>query len=142
MWTCPNCGREFKRAQQNHYCGKAPETVEASIAAQPEDIQPILRQLRDTLRQSLPEAEERIAWSMPSYWAGRHVLQFSAGKSQISLYVGEDAIAAFSPALSEAETRKGTLYLPYGQALPLGLVGEIARWCYEAMKHDGDQTKN
>ena len=66
MWTCPNCGREFKRAQQNHYCGKAPETVEAYIAAQPEDIQPILRQLRDTLRQSLPEAEERIAWSMPS----------------------------------------------------------------------------
>ena len=42
MWTCPNCGREFKRAQQNHYCGKAPETVEAYIAAQPEDIQPIL----------------------------------------------------------------------------------------------------
>lgn len=142
MWTCPNCGREFKRAGQNHYCGKAPETIDAYIAAQPEDIRPILGQLRDTLRRSLPEAEERIAWSMPSYWAGGHVLQFSAGKSQLSLYVGETAIAAFSPVLSDYKTRKGTLYLPYGQALPLVLIEELARWCYDAVKRGGTPAKN
>ena len=37
MWTCPNCGREFKRTNQSHFCGSAPETVEAYIAALPED---------------------------------------------------------------------------------------------------------
>ena len=32
-WKCPRCGREFKRVEQPHYCGK-PTTVEEYIAAQ------------------------------------------------------------------------------------------------------------
>ena len=24
MWTCPKCGRTFKKREQDHYCGKAP----------------------------------------------------------------------------------------------------------------------
>lgn len=32
MWTCPKCGREFKKQNQDHYCGKAPKNG-------PEDLQ-------------------------------------------------------------------------------------------------------
>lgn len=32
MWVCPKCKREFKRVNQSHYCGKAPETVNEYIA--------------------------------------------------------------------------------------------------------------
>ena len=34
MWTCPKCGREFKKTNQDHYCGKAPETVDEYLALQ------------------------------------------------------------------------------------------------------------
>ena len=34
MWTCPKCGREFKRTNQSHYCGKAPESVDEYIELQ------------------------------------------------------------------------------------------------------------
>ena len=34
MWTCPKCGREFKRTNQGHYCGKAPENVDEYIELQ------------------------------------------------------------------------------------------------------------
>ena len=27
MWICPKCGKELKRTNQGHYCGKSPETV-------------------------------------------------------------------------------------------------------------------
>ena len=38
MWVCPKCGRTFKNARQDHYCGKAPETIEAYILSQPEEV--------------------------------------------------------------------------------------------------------
>ena len=28
MWVCPKCGRSFRRKEQDHYCGKAPETID------------------------------------------------------------------------------------------------------------------
>lgn len=34
MWTCPKCGREFKRTNQGHYCGKVPENVDEYIELQ------------------------------------------------------------------------------------------------------------
>ena len=66
MWTCPKCGRTFKNQNQSHYCGKAPETIDEYIAAQPEKAQRYLREVREAVRAALPEAEERISWSMPT----------------------------------------------------------------------------
>ena len=42
MWTCPKCGRTFKRQEQSHFCGKAPETVADYIEAQLEGGQQYL----------------------------------------------------------------------------------------------------
>ena len=47
MWTCPKCGRTFKKREQDHYCGKAPETVEEYIAMQPEGIRQYLKEVRN-----------------------------------------------------------------------------------------------
>ena len=32
MWTCPKCGRTFRRTDQDHYCGQAPASVDEYIA--------------------------------------------------------------------------------------------------------------
>ena len=32
MWICPNCKREFKRTNQNHYCGNTPVSIDEYIA--------------------------------------------------------------------------------------------------------------
>ena len=69
-WKCPKCGREFQREEQQHYCVK-PKTVDEYIAAQEERVQPRLEELRALLRAALPEAEERISWSMPPSGRGR-----------------------------------------------------------------------
>lgn len=44
MWTCPKCGRTFKRQEQSHYCGKAPETMDEYIVAQPANAESSLHQ--------------------------------------------------------------------------------------------------
>ncbi len=129
LWICPKCGRSFQKAKQNHYCGTAPVTIEEYILSQPEDIQPYLRQVNEAIRASIPEAKEKISWSMPTYWKGHNLIQFAAAKKHIGLYPGPEAVEAFAGKLTGYKTSKGTIQLPYSKPLPLELIAEIAKWC-------------
>ena len=135
MWKCPKCGRTFKKQGQSHYCGKAPETIEEYIAAQPEEVQPYLTELRNALRAALPEAEERISWSMPTYWKNHNIIHFAGFKNHAGMYPGPEAVLEFAERLTEYRTSKGTIQLPYSRPVPAELVSDIARWCLETGNH-------
>lgn len=135
MWTCPKCGRAFQKQNQGHYCGKPPKTIDEYIAAQPEEVQGYLKQIRDAIHAALPEAEEKISWSMPTYWKKYNIIQFAAHKNHIGLYAGTEAVVEFEERLEEYKTSKGSIRLPYDKPLPLELIGEIAKWCYETGNH-------
>lgn len=135
MWQCPKCKREFKNTNQDHFCSEPPETIDAYIAAQPEPVQPLLKQVRDALRAVLPEAQERISWRMPTYWRGQNIVHFAAFKKHIGLYPGERAMVHFSERLADYKTSKGAAQFPYDKPLPLPLIAEIAKWCYDTENH-------
>ena len=129
MWKCPKCGREFGRQNQDHYCVK-PETIDAYIALQEEAVRPRLREVRDILRAALPEAEERMSWSMPTFWKGRNLIHFAASKKHLGLYPGGEATTVFADRLADYDVSKGTIRLPYDEPLPGELIADIARWCF------------
>jgi len=135
MWHCPNCGRDFKNLNQDHYCGEPPKTINAYIDAQDECFQPFLNQVRDALREVLPDAEERISWSMPTFWQKHNIIHFAAFKKHIGLYPGPKAIEHFADRLTEYKTSKGAVQLPYSDPLPLELIADIAKWCYGTGNH-------
>lgn len=135
MWTCPKCGRTFQRQGQDHYCGKAPETIEEYIAEQPEEVRQYLKEVRDALRAALPEAEERISWSMPTYFKKHNIIQFARFKKHVGLYPGPEAVLEFSERLKEYKTSKGSIQLPYSRTVPVELISDIAKWCYRTENH-------
>lgn len=135
MWQCPKCKKEFANVNQNHYCGEPPKTIDAYIEAQPENIRETMYKLRDTLRAALPDAEERISWSMPTYWKKHNIIHFAAHKKHIGLYPGDKAIEHFADRLKEYKTSKGAVQLPYDKPLPLDLIMDIAKWCYATGSH-------
>jgi hypothetical protein len=108
-----------------------PQNIEEYIAVQDAQVQPRLKEVRDILAEALPEAEERISWSMPTFWKGRNIIHFAAAKKHIGLYPGDGAIEAFKKELAGFDVSKGTIRLPYDQELPADLIAGIARWCYE-----------
>ena len=130
MWKCPKCGREFSKQNQDHYCIK-PKDIDEYIALQDERIQARLSEIRAILKTALPEAEERISWSMPTYWKGRNIIHFAASKKHLGLYPGGEATEIFADDLSDISVSKGTIRLPYDKPLPTDLIEKIARWCYE-----------
>ena len=137
MWKCPKCGRTFKKENQSHYCGKAPKTVEEYILAQDEEIRDQLQKVRKVLLGRLPDATEKISWSMPTYWKEHNIIHFAAQKKHIGLYPGPEAVEYFSEKLDQAGLKysKGSIRIPYANDLPLNLIAEIADWCRKTGNH-------
>ena len=137
MWKCPKCGRNFKNENQSHYCGKSPKTVEEYILAQEEEIRSQLQSVRQVLINRLPGAEEKISWSMPTYWKDHNIIHFAAQQKHIGLYPGPEAVDYFSEKLNQAGLKysKGSIRIPYSDNLPLELIGEIADWCMKTGNH-------
>ena len=136
MWKCDKCGKEFKNTNQDHYCGEKPKTIDDYISMQSEELWSLLNQIRNTIREALPYAEERISWSMPTYWYKQNIIHFAAFKKHIGLYPGDKAVEHFSEKLTEYKTSKGAVQFPYSKPLPLELITEIAKWCYDSGNHN------
>ena len=130
MWKCPKCGREFKRTNQDHYCGKAPASIDEYILSQEKDIQPMLVCLRNTIRDAIPEAEETIAWSMPTWKKKGNIIHFAVSKKHIGIYVEQEAVDYFAERLKGLETNKGVIRLKFDKEMPLSLIADIAKWSY------------
>ncbi len=129
MWICPKCGRELTRKDQQHYCLK-PQSIDEYISQQDEGVRPRLEAIRKTIRTAIPEAQEKISWSMPTFRKGQNIIHFAASKKHIGLYPGDEAVEAFADRLSDFDTSKGTIRLPHDKDLPLELIRDITRWCY------------
>lgn len=133
MWKCPKCGREFKHKGQDHYCGEKPKTIDEYIQRQDAEKQADLEHMRRILREALPEAEERISWSMPTYWKKHNILHFAASKNHIGFYPGPQAVLEFQDRM-HYDSSKGSIRIPYGQ-IEEDLIAAIAKWCWETGNH-------
>ena len=130
MWKCPKCGREFARQNQDHYCIR-PQNIDEYISAQDDSVQPRLKEIRAILHAALPDTEERMSWSMPTFWKGRNIIHFAASKKHLGLYPGGEATTVFAEELRGFDVSKGTMRIPWNQELPVALIQKIARWCFE-----------
>lgn len=73
MWKCSKCELEFKNTNQDHFCVK-PNSIDEYIAAQPDDVRPLLHDIRETIRAAAPDAKhvstEPLDWSILSQSRG------------------------------------------------------------------------
>ncbi len=137
MWQCPKCKRKFAKNNQSHYCGQKPKTVDEYILGFDEPIQQQLAVVRKCLRDALPDAVEKISWSMPTYWDKYNIIHFAGQKKHIGLYPGVEAVIQFSEKLDVLGLKysKGSIQIPYSDQLPCELIREIAIWCNRTGNH-------
>lgn len=88
----------------------------AYIAAAPEPLRPLLVQLRAQLTQTLPDAEEIIAYNMPGFGFGKSIIAgYAAFTKQCGLYVSNGAIATHADDISAIglkATKTGVTFSP------------------------------
>jgi uncharacterized protein YdhG (YjbR/CyaY superfamily) len=103
-------------------------TIDEYIASFPEDIQKILQELRSVIRSAAPDAVERIAYQMPTFWQNGNLVHFAAFKNHIGFYPNPSGIEGFKQKLAGYQQSKGAIRFPIDQPLPLELIGEIVRF--------------
>ncbi len=106
-----------KRAQFN--------SIDEYIKTFPRDIQDILEELRQTIRDAAPEAKEAISYQIPTFKLNGNLVHFAAFKNHIGFYPTSSGIEAFKKELSTYKCSKGTVQFPLDKPVPLDLVKRI-----------------
>ncbi len=103
-------------------------TIDEYIAAFPQDIQKILKEIRTTIKAAAPKAEEKISYQMPTFFLNGNLVHFAAFKEHIGFYPTPSGIEAFQKELSIYKGAKGSVQFPLDEPMPLKLISRIVKF--------------
>jgi uncharacterized protein YdhG (YjbR/CyaY superfamily) len=106
---------------------KPPKSTDEYIANAPKDVQPMLKKIRATIRETAPNAEETISYGIPSFKVGGARIYFAAFKSHISVYPVTPDVKAKLEELSRYKGGKGTVRFPLDKPIPYALIRRIVK---------------
>jgi uncharacterized protein YdhG (YjbR/CyaY superfamily) len=102
--------------------------VNEYIAAAPRKVQPVLRKVRQTIRNAAPKAKETISYAIPAYVLDGPVVYFAGFADHISLYPAPRGVPEFRQELRAYKGGKGTVQFPLDRPIPFGLITRIVRF--------------
>jgi len=118
------------------------ETIDDYIAEQPEEIRPILKKVRETIRGVAPDALEKIAWRMPTFWQVENLIHFAAFKNHMGIYPGDLSLIPFEGRLEGYHRTKGAIQFPYDKPVDYELIADITRWRLSCAMAKAEDKKN
>lgn len=99
--------------------------IDDYIARFPPDVQLLLKQVRATIKEVAPEAQEAIKYAMPAFILQGDLVYFAAFKTHIGFYATPTAHESFQAELSAYKTGKGSVQFPLDQPMPLDLIARM-----------------
>lgn len=104
-----------------------PKDVDAYIAAFPKRVQRKLKEVRAAIKQTAPNAEERISYGMPYYSYKGRLAYFAAHETHIGLYLSPPVIEKFKNELGKHKTAKATVRFPLDREFPVSLIKKLIK---------------
>lgn len=109
-----------------------PKSIEEYISNFPKETQLLLEEVRNTIKNTAPEAEESISYGMPVYKLYKKPLVYFAGYgNHIGFYATPTGHAEFAKELSKYKQGKGSVQFPINEPLPLELIKRIVQFRVE-----------
>lgn len=105
-----------------------PNSIQEYFSWFPPEIQAKLQQMREILRQAVPESEEVISYHMPAFKTSEVLVYYAAAKSHLGYYPTASGVINFKEELAGYVTSKGAIQLPYNRELPAQLIRDIAQF--------------
>ncbi|MEO2074021.1 MAG: DUF1801 domain-containing protein [Bacillus sp. (in: firmicutes)] len=92
------------------------------------ELQDKLQALRKVIKESAPDAKEKISYQMPTFVLHKNLVHFAAYKNHIGFYPTSSGIEAFKQDLSNYKSSKGAVQFPVDQPLPFELIRKIVKF--------------
>ena len=103
-----------------------PKNIDDYISSFPDDIKLRLTQIREAIKEAVPNAEESIRYGMPAFKLTKEHIYISAYKKHIGMYPMygveslEDELAIY-----RGKGTKDALHFTHDQELPLNLIKKL-----------------
>ncbi len=107
---------------------KVPASVDVYIRSFPPEVRKKLTQLRQLVLAQAPDAEEKIAYKMPSYSLNGPLVYFAGYARHIGFYVGASAVETFKEKLTPFKTSRGTVQFPLDAPLPVAFIKQLVKF--------------
>jgi uncharacterized protein YdhG (YjbR/CyaY superfamily) len=105
-----------------------PTTIDEYIAQFSQEVQQILTRIRAVIKESAPQAVEKISYQMPGFYLKGSLVWFGVHKNHIGFYPTGSGIEAFKEKLSAYKMSKGAVQFPLDKPIPYDLIREMVRF--------------
>ncbi|MEJ7683938.1 MAG: DUF1801 domain-containing protein [Segetibacter sp.] len=104
-------------------------TIDAYIADFPKDVQKVLEQVRNTIKEAASDVEEKISYAIPAFALNSTNLVYFAGyKNHVGLYPAPTGNPLFEKDFAGYKTGKGSIQFPLDKPMPLHLITKIVQF--------------
>ena len=109
------------------------DKIDEYISAQPEEVQPILQEIRSVIHSLAPDAEETLNYNIPAISlikGGKRDSQimFAAFKKHVGFYPYPTTIEHFQNELEGFKSAKGSVQFPLNQPIPYDLISRMVQY--------------
>ena len=106
-------------------------TIDEYIGMYPADIRKRLNTLKQLIKKLVPDAIEKIAYRMPTFYLNGNLVHFAAHAEHIGFYPTSSGVTKFKRELSKYVTSKGAIQFPMDEPLPIELIKKIVKFRVE-----------
>lgn len=120
----PRHGIAFKKETDN-------PLVEEYLQQFDGEIRNKLEQIRALIRKTIPQAQEKMAYGMPTYFYKENVVHFAGFKGHIGFYPTPSGTEEFKKDIGAYKSSKGAIQFEIGEPLPAELIKRIVEFRYD-----------
>lgn len=105
------------------------ETFEEYMVEYSPEIQERLEEIRQAIKNEVPEAEEKISYNILAFQFHGILIYYGAFKNHIGFYPASRTVfEEFKDELKIYKQSKGTIQFSHKKQIPLGLIKQIAQF--------------
>jgi uncharacterized protein YdhG (YjbR/CyaY superfamily) len=104
------------------------KTVQEYIASLPPVAKAVVKELRQTIKQVAPTAEDMISYNMPAFKLDdKGLIWYAAWKEHVSIYPRTRVMEEAIKELANYEGAKGTIKFPLDKPMPFAMIQKIIK---------------